>query len=95
MLYIGTNAGDAGECRVVEEFFCKNREEPLLIGSVKSNMGHGEICAGLCSILKAIAIFRKEAIPANLNCEKIDKDIPGICNGKLQVSLDVLQTIQY
>lgn len=58
--------------------------EPLHIGSVKTNMGHGEICVGLCSILKAIAILRTELIPANLHCENID-ETHGMRNEKLEV----------
>jgi hypothetical protein len=32
--------GDPEECRAIEEVMCKDRKGPLLIGSVKSNMGH-------------------------------------------------------
>ena len=32
--------GDPEECRAIDEVMCKNRKGPLLIGSVKSNMGH-------------------------------------------------------
>lgn len=38
----GTKVGDAQECFAIDEVVCKNRKKPLLIGSVKSNMGHAE-----------------------------------------------------
>lgn len=34
----GTKIGDPEECHAIDMVFCKNREEPLLIGSSKSNM---------------------------------------------------------
>lgn len=49
-------------------------------------MGNAEVCAGLCSILKAIAVLRTEYIPANLHCDNIDQTLPGIRNGTLEVS---------
>lgn len=44
--------GDPEECLALEEIYCKNRTKPLLIGSVKSNMGHSESTSGLCSVAK-------------------------------------------
>ena len=38
----GTKAGDPEELNAITSVFCKNRPGPLLIGSVKSNMGDPE-----------------------------------------------------
>lgn len=46
--------GDPEECSAIDEVFCKGREDPLLMGSVKSNIGHSEPASGLCSITKVI-----------------------------------------
>lgn len=46
--------GDVAEIIPIDEVFCKNRKEPLLIGSVKSNMGHSEHVAALAQIAKVI-----------------------------------------
>lgn len=48
----GTVAGDPEECAAVDEICCKNRKEPLLIGSVKSNLGHSENTSGFVSVSK-------------------------------------------
>lgn len=45
-------AGDPQEVGALAEVFCPNRSSPLLVGSVKSNMGHSEPASGLCSIVK-------------------------------------------
>lgn len=83
---LGTKVGDLVECTAISEFFCKNRKEPLLVGSVKTNIGHSEISSGLCAILKVLGILRTGIIPGNLNSEPIDNTLPGIRDGKLKVS---------
>lgn len=44
----GTQVGDPNEMKGIMEVFCESgkRKQPLLVGSVKSNMGHGEGAAG-------------------------------------------------
>ena len=34
----GTKAGDPQECNCIADVFCNTREEPLLLGSTKSNI---------------------------------------------------------
>lgn len=50
----GTRVGDPEEVNAIDEVMCKNRPvgEPLLIGSVKSNLGHAEPASGLASLAK-------------------------------------------
>lgn len=48
----GTKVGDPEEINAIEKVFCKDRQTPLLIGSVKSNLGHSEAAAGICQIAK-------------------------------------------
>ena len=42
----GTKVGDPQEIGAITDVFCKDRDKPLLIGSVKSNMGHAEAASG-------------------------------------------------
>lgn len=48
----GTKVGDPEEVYAIDEILTKNRQTPLWIGSVKSNIGHSEPSSGLCSITK-------------------------------------------
>ena len=48
----GTAAGDPQELNSITEVICDSRSSTLLIGSVKSNMGHGESVAGQFNIKK-------------------------------------------
>ena len=50
----GTQAGDPQEVNTQANVFTKDRLNPLLLGSVKSNIGHTEGAAGLASIAKVI-----------------------------------------
>lgn len=43
----GTKAGDPEEANALTAMFCKERADPLLIGSAKSNMGHPEAASGM------------------------------------------------
>ncbi|XP_011705513.1 PREDICTED: fatty acid synthase-like, partial [Wasmannia auropunctata] len=48
----GTKAGDAQEINAIHNTLCKNRKTPLMIGSVKSNLGHAEPASGFIQIAK-------------------------------------------
>jgi len=47
-----TKIGDVQEVNAIHNVFCRKRETPLMIGSVKSNLGHGEPASGLSQIAK-------------------------------------------
>ncbi|XP_076272609.1 fatty acid synthase 1 [Rhynchophorus ferrugineus] len=81
----GTKAGDPQEVNSIADFFCKNRPTPLLIGSVKSNMGHSEPASGLCSLAKVVIAMESGVIPANLHFTNPNKDIPALSDGRLKV----------
>ncbi|KAK7912259.1 Fumagillin dodecapentaenoate synthase [Apiospora marii] len=63
----GTPAGDPIECRAVSSVFSSSRtpDTPLLIGSVKSNIGHSEPAAGISGLIKAILAVEHGIIPGN------------------------------
>ncbi|KAM0727969.1 Fatty acid synthase [Formica fusca] len=47
-----TRAGDSMEVNTLYNVLCKNRNTPLMIGSVKSNLGHAEPASGFTQIAK-------------------------------------------
>lgn len=55
----GTVAGDGQELDAIDRFYgrASNRAAPLLIGSVKSNMGHCEGCSCLAGEVLSLCIF--------------------------------------
>lgn len=73
----GTPTGDPVEAAALSAALNRNRssQEPLLIGSVKSNIGHTETASGLASIIKVTMALEKGYIPPSANFEKPNKDI--------------------
>lgn len=61
----GTTAGDLVEMQAIANVLCKNRERPLYVGSIKSNIGHLESSSGLAGVIKAVLVLEKELIPPN------------------------------
>lgn len=67
----GTVAGDVTEIAALAQAFATSqRNDPLLVGSVKSNIGHLEACSGLAGLIKAVLMLEKQAVPPNANFER-------------------------
>ncbi|XP_050076401.1 fatty acid synthase-like [Anopheles maculipalpis] len=81
----GTMVGDPEECDAIEKVFCPDRTDPLLVGSVKSNIGHSEAAAGICSVTKCVIAMQNCIIPPNINYTEPRSDVPSLLNGKLKV----------
>uniref|UniRef100_A0A1A9Z5Z9 Fatty acid synthase n=1 Tax=Glossina pallidipes TaxID=7398 RepID=A0A1A9Z5Z9_GLOPL len=81
----GTKVGDPQEVNSITDFFCKNRKSPLLVGSVKSNMGHSEPSSGLCSIAKVLLAMEQNVLPPNLHYKNPNPDLYGLLDGRLKV----------
>ena len=64
----GTPLGDPIEARSLGEVYGRSRTRaPLVIGSVKSNIGHLEGAAGVASLMKAVLALRRASIPPTLH----------------------------
>ncbi|KAF7179631.1 hypothetical protein CNMCM7691_008680 [Aspergillus felis] len=63
----GTPVGDPIETRAIGTAFRKYRskDEPLYVGSVKSNIGHLEGASGIAGVIKTILALEKGIIPPN------------------------------
>ncbi|XP_046963779.1 fatty acid synthase-like [Vanessa cardui] len=81
----GTRVGDPEELKAINEIFCTGRSEPLMIGSIKSNLGHSEPASGLCSVAKLCIAYRTGYIPPNLNYNIPREGILPLKEGKLKV----------
>lgn len=65
----GTAVGDPIECRSLGLELGQNRPKgaPLLIGSVKSNMGHLETASGVAGMAKALLCLQHRAVPPTIH----------------------------
>lgn len=66
----GTLAGDVTEIAAIANVYnSAERKTNLLVGSIKSNIGHLEACSGLAGLIKSILILEKQIVPPNANFE--------------------------
>ena len=65
----GTSLGDVIEIEALSNVFAPyhNQTQPLILGAVKTNIGHLESASGIASLIKVILAMKHELIPANLN----------------------------
>lgn len=65
----GTPLGDPIELEALSAVLCHGRHEnqPLLVGSLKTNIGHLEAAAGIAGLLKVVLSLQHEEIPAHLH----------------------------
>jgi acyl transferase domain-containing protein len=73
----GTQAGDPTELGAISETFAetRNSDDPLFVGSVKTNIGHLEGCAGIAGLVKGVLMLEKGLIPPNLYYENVNPRI--------------------
>ncbi|KAF2702907.1 putative polyketide synthase [Pleomassaria siparia CBS 279.74] len=84
----GTQAGDPVEAAAIAAVFGpgRSRERPLLLGSVKSNVGHLEGASGITSLIKAVLMVENGIVLPSRNFDKANSRIP-LDEWKLQASL--------
>jgi len=73
----GTSLGDPIEIGAVGALIKdRPKDDPLLIGSVKTNVGHLEAAAGMAGLIKAVLSLENESIPAHLHFKTPNPHIP-------------------
>ncbi|MCE0537505.1 acyltransferase domain-containing protein [Kineosporia rhizophila] len=67
----GTELGDPIEAQALMATYGQERPDgqPLLIGSVKSNIGHTQCAAGAASVMKVVLALQNEQLPRSLYAE--------------------------
>ncbi|MDF2260109.1 type I polyketide synthase, partial [Streptantibioticus ferralitis] len=73
----GTKVGDPVEAEALGHAIgtSPDRDRPLLVGSVKTNVGHLEGAAGITGLLKVALMLKHREIPASLNFNRLNPAI--------------------
>jgi acyl transferase domain-containing protein len=71
----GTSLGDPIEVGALGAVFSLDRQSPLLIGSVKTNIGHLEGAAGIAGLIKVVLALQHQQIPPHLNFQQPNPQI--------------------
>ena len=74
----GTSLGDPIEIQAAAKVFSEVRpqDRPLLIGSVKTNIGHLEAAAGIAGLIKVVLAMQHGIIPKHLHFHQPNPHIP-------------------
>ncbi|KAL2163186.1 hypothetical protein VTH06DRAFT_5242 [Thermothelomyces fergusii] len=81
----GTAVGDPNEARAIEHAFFGQRKSAtsdvkLLVGSVKTVIGHTEGAAGLAGLLKVVESMRHGTVPPNLHFDRLSPGVEPYCS---------------
>jgi acyl transferase domain-containing protein/acyl carrier protein len=74
----GTTLGDPIEVRALGAVYGEGRsaERPLMIGSVKTNVGHLEAAAGIVGLVKVVLALQNKCIPPHIHLKNPNPYIP-------------------
>lgn len=84
----GTEAGDIAEIGGIINVFASQGQPPIIIGSVKPNIGHAESASGIAGLIKGVLMLERGLISPQSSIAELK---PGL--QKLSSSFDVIISV--
>ncbi|KAL4922406.1 hypothetical protein BDW62DRAFT_197082 [Aspergillus aurantiobrunneus] len=82
----GTAVGDPVEVSAIGRVFesHKSKDAPLLIGSIKTNLGHSEPTSGLAGVMKVVLAIERGIIPPTVNLRTLNPNLD-LKDGRIKI----------
>ena len=72
----GTKLGDPIEIQALDEAFKRNNQKyKCTIGSVKANIGHADVAAGIAGLIKVCKMLEHKIIPKQINYDTVNPEL--------------------
>ncbi|XP_047989655.1 fatty acid synthase-like [Leguminivora glycinivorella] len=86
---------DKTELEVLDKIFCENREQPLYVGSVMSNIGYTESSSGIAAVTKVLLGYHTGQLAGTLHCSQPREDVAALREDRIRILCDHRPTPPY
>ncbi|KAI9795935.1 MAG: Type I Iterative PKS [Piccolia ochrophora] len=89
----GTQAGDGAEMESITNVFApavggRTTNNPLYVGSIKANVGHGEAASGVTALIKSLLMLQKDFIPPHAGIKGlINQTFPDLNERNVRIAM--------
>ncbi|XP_061706817.1 fatty acid synthase-like [Cydia pomonella] len=79
---------DKTELEVFDDIFCGNRDQPLYVGSVMSNVGYTESATGIAAVTKVLLGYHTGHLAGTLHCSQPRGDVAALREDRIRILCD-------